>query len=397
MKIAKIVLGILLAIGLVAALVLASLPKPVDVDVAAVIRGPLVVTVDTDGKTRVQDRYELTAPLYGNLARIELDPGDAVQEGEVIARLSPLASPLLDPRSQAELQARVKAAEASRRQAVAAAARAEDEYKFSKRQLARAEQLRGSGALPLQELDTIRVEARHAQKQYESAKFGVQVAKHQLDMANAALGRKGSSTENEPFELTSPVGGQVLRVSHESEGVLNPGASIMELGDPNALEVVADVLTQDAVRITPGAEVRIQRWGGGQVLPGKVQRVEPSAFTKVSALGVEEQRVNVVIALDEERPDTLGDGFHVDVSIVVWSSEDTLFVPTGALHRNHDDWAVFLFDAGEERVYEHIVTIGERSGIDVQVLSGIKEGESVVVHPSGDVKDGVRVAVRSSI
>lgn len=396
MRIVKIGLGILVAAGIVAALVYASLPQPVDVELAAVQRGPLVARVEADGRTRVEDRYVIMAPLHGNLARIELDPGDDVQAGDVVARISPSAAPLLDPRTRAELAARVSAARAARRQSIAAAARAEEASAFASRELARIEALASRGALPDQQLDAAQMEARHAERALESARFGAQVAKHELDMAEAALGRlsdRKGDKEGDPatFEIRAPAPGRVLRVLRESEGVVNPGTPLVEIGDSTRLEIVADVLTQDAVKIPPSAPVHIERWGGDQPLLGKVRRVEPSAFTKVSALGVEEQRVDVVIELAGEQtvPERLGDGYAVDVGVVVWKSDDALYLPAGALHRRGEDWAVYVTQDG--RVVERVVEIGHRSGIDVQIVSGLEAGEKVIVHPSDQVQPGVEV------
>ena len=340
MKIFKRILMVVFGLAIVAALVVASMPKPPEVDVAEVVRGDLRVTVDGDGKTRVQDHYVIAAPLYGNLARIELEPGDDVETGAILARISPLEAPLLDRRSRAELEARVKAAQASRLQADAAIERAKAARDFAVKDRDRARQLAQDGNLPEQALDAAELEARNAGKSLDSARFGARVAKHELEMAKAALGRLSGKKSDKDSKaapadvgdqmvLTAPVNGRVLRLIRESEGVVNPGEPLLEIGEPSALEIVVDVLTEDAVEIEVGDPVVIERWGGANPLHGKVRLVEPSAFTKISALGVEEQRVNVVISI-EESPDVwrrLGDGFRVEVSIEVWEGTELLKIP----------------------------------------------------------------------
>lgn len=396
MRIVKWILGIAFVAGLIAAFVIASLPKPAIVEVTVVEQGHLASTVDGDGRTRVKDRYTILAPLYGNLARIELDPGDEVAVGQTIARVSPLRAPLLNAQSRTELDARVKASKASRQQALAALARANEALEFAERDYARAEQLARSGGLTSAALDAAELERRQATTQVESAKFGVQVATHEVAMARAALGHAGddaSSNDETSFDIASPVNGRVLRIIRHNEGVVNPGEQLVEVGDPNALEIVVDVLTQDAVLIEHGAKTRIERWGGAHPLLGKVQRVEPSAFTKISALGVEEQRVNVVVAFDDMHavPRNLGDGFHVDVAIHTWESDHATYVPVGAIHRKGDAWAAFLVDGN--LVAERTIEIGHRGGVNVEVVSGLEPGAIVVMHPSDLIRDGVEVEI----
>lgn len=400
MKWIKWLLLIVVLAGVAAAVVFAAMPKPEPVDVATVRRGTLTVEVEGDGRTRVQDRYVVAAPLYGNLARVELAAGDDVEPEAVLARVTPLAPPLLDTRSKTELEARVRAADAARKQAKSAIGRAKSAAEFAKRELERAEQLAGTGALSEQELDAARENARSAANAHESTIFGERVARYQAEVARAARGRADRSAspdgggEGEAMEIRSPTAGRVLRVLRESEGVVNPGTPILELGDPSALEIVVDVLTEDAVEIAVGDEVRIERWGGDEPLQGQVRRVEPSAFTKISALGVEEQRVNVLIDLADppESVASVGDGYRVEVAITVWSADDALIVPVSALHRRAQQWAAFVVDA--ESVREVDVTIGRRSGFDVQVLDGLDEDDVVVVHPSDSVRDGASVTPR---
>jgi len=393
MRVVKRILLVLFALAIVGAIVYASLPKPIEVELAVVERGPLQVTVNGDGRTRVQDRYVILAPLYGNLGRIELEPGDDMKDGAILARISPLQPPLIDARSRAGLQARVSAADAAQRQAEAAAARAVESAAFAERELERMQRLTKEGALAPRALDAAELERQHSAKQVESADFGVRVARHELEMARAALGM-GRPRGEQSFELSAPVGGRVLRIMRESEGVVNPGEPLLEIGDPNALEIVVDVLTVDAVDVEIGDPVIIDRWGGDAELHGSVRNIEPSAFTKLSALGVEEQRVNVIIAITEASDlwKGLGDGYRVETRIVVWESDAALKVPAGALHRHGEQWALFVVEAG--MVHERSVELGHRSGLEVEILSGVEPGQSVVLHPSDRVDDGVEVVAR---
>lgn len=366
-------------------------PKPVPVDVAPVERGPLRVTVDEDGRTRVEDRYVVTAPVTGRLARIGLEPGDEVRTGDVLARIVPTASPLLDPRARSSAEARVAAAIAGEEQARARVARAEAAQRFARAELERFRRLAEEEVIAPRELDRIRLEAETAESDLASARFAHQVARHELEMAKAALGRvDGADGTVEHLEVPAPVDGRVLEVMRESEGAVTMGSPLLELGDPSDMEVVVDVLTRDAVEIQPGAHARLDRWGGAPV-EARVRQVEPSAFTKLSALGVEEQRVNVVLDLDDP-PSGLGDGFRVEARITVWSSDDALHVPASAVFRRDDGWAVYSVREGQARLTA--VEVGRRTGRRVQIVEGLQEGDEVVVHPSDAVEDGRAVAPR---
>lgn len=389
-------LWVLFSLGLVAMIVVAFLPKPVPVDLVSARRGALRVTVDEDGRTRVIDRYELDAPLTGNLARIELDPGDAVTAGQVVARIVPLARPLMDPVTRAETEARVAAAEAARRQAQAAIPRARAALEFAEGQAARTRTLVGQGGLARDALERAELELRSRREELTSAEFGLRVATHQLEMARAALGRVSATGEDrgEQLEVTAPSDGVVLRVLHESGGVVQAGTALVELGDPAHLEIASDVLTSDAVDIEPGDRVIIERWGGQGELEGHVRLVEPSAFTRTSALGVEEQRVNVVIDLDSPREEwqRLGDGYRVETRIVIWEEEDVLVVPASAVFRHDEGWAVYRIVG--ERAELTPIEAGRRNGLLVQIEEGLEEGARVVAHPSDRVLDGVAVTPR---
>lgn len=386
---------VLAALALLGAIWMAWRPKPLDVEIATVSRGPLVVTVDEDGLTRVKDRYLVSAPIAGNLGRLELDAGDLIAEGQVLARLVPLPPPLLDARTRAEAEARVAAAKAARRQAQAAVNQARHARDFAKKEAGRALAVVEQGGLAASDADRAVSTLDRSVDELRSAEFGARVAEHQLKLAETALTRlSGKADEGEQVEISSPVDGQVLRVLQKSEGVVQAGAPIIEVGNPEALEVVVDVLSQDATRISPNASVVIERWGGGRPLQAHVRRVEPSAFTKISALGVEEQRVNVIVDIDEpkERWSSLGDGFRVEARISVWRGNDVLRVPASAVFRAQDSWASFVVEDGE--AVTRPVEIGETSGLQTEVLSGLEEGEQVIAYPSDSVRDGVPVRSR---
>ncbi len=388
----SLALAVLFVVALV---VVAWMPNPVEVEVAEVTRGPLLVTVNEDGRTRVKDRYVVSAPITGNLARLELEAGDAIEEGQVIARLVPLPPPLLDSRTRAEAKARVDAAHAAVRQAQAAVNRARYERDFAKQESERALAVVKQGGLARSDADRAVSNYRSAQEQLNSANFGARVAEHELKLAQTALLQlSGKGEDVEQLEIESPVAGQVLKVFQESEGVVQGGTPVVELGDPAALEIVVDVLSQDATRIETGADATIERWGGKNPLNGRVRVVEPSAFTKLSALGVEEQRVNVIIDLDDDRElwSTLGDGYRVEARISVWEGKDVMRVPASAVFRSEEAWATFVVEEGTAVLRE--VEIGETSGLETEVVSGLEEGAVVIAYPSDSVRDGVSVKAR---
>lgn len=389
---ALIALAVLAVVGLI---VVAWIPNPIEVEVAAVSRGPLVVTVNEDGRTRVKDRYMVSAPITGNLARLELEAGDPIEDGQVLARLVPLPPPLLDSRTRAEAKARVDAAMAARRQAQAAVNRARYQRDFAKQESERALAVVQQGGLARSDADRAVSTYKSSQEELSSANFGARVAEHQLKLAQTALMQlSGQGEEGEQLEIVSPVAGQVLKIFMESEGVVQGGTPILEVGDPAALEVVVDVLSQDATRIPQGASATIERWGGKNPLRGHVRIVEPSAFTKLSALGVEEQRVNVILDMDDERElwASLGDGYRVEARISVWEGEDVLKVPASAVFRSGEAWATFVVE--DDTAVVRSVELGETNGLETEVLSGLEEGEIVIAYPSDSVRDGVSVKAR---
>ena len=385
-----------LAIVVIGGLVLAFRPRPVPVDVAAATRGPLTVTVEEEGKTRVIDRYVVSAPVAGFARRVELDVGDAVARGDQLLTLEPLRSDVLDPRSRAEAQARVQAARAALQAAEQNATAAQADSDYADTELRRKEKLRADGTVSEEELDRARVQARTATARLRSAQFAVDVARHELDEAKTALEYSAAEPGSAPemVAVTSPVDGRVLAVLRESEGVVTAGQPLVEVGDPGNLEVEVDVLSIDAVKISPGTRVRFLRWGGEDALDGIVRVVEPTGFTKISALGVEEQRVLVIcdIASPREEWQRLGDGYRVEASFILWHGDDVLQVPSSAVYRRGDGWAVFIVDG--DTVSLRGVEPGRRTGLEVEIRDGLEEGEEVVIHPTDDVADGVRIRQR---
>lgn len=368
--------------------VLALRPAPVPVDVAVVSRGPLEVTLEEDGETRVRNRYVISAPLSGRVLRIRLEPGDRVSAGEtVLATFLPNPPSLLDARTRAELQARVSAAEAALNRARAEEQRIDAELAQARRTLTRTERLVEGGALPPEQLEADQLAVSTLEKTLEAARAGVRAAQAELQMARASLMQPQRDAAT-PIDIRSPIDGVVLRRLRESEAVVPQGEPLLEVGDVTELEIVADFLSTDAVRIRPGQRVYIVRWGGGEELRGRVRLVEPAGFTKVSALGVEEQRVNVIIDFDDPAAAfaQLGDRYRVEVRVVVWSTDDAVTVPVSSLVREGDGWSVFVVDG--DRAVRRTVEIGQRSDTSAQVLSGVEPGERVVVFPSDQLEDG---------
>jgi HlyD family secretion protein len=375
----------------------ALMPAPVKVELATVTRGPLQVTVEETGRTRVRDRFVVSAPVAGRLARIDLRPGDRVQSGAPLARVAPLPPPLLDRRTRAELQARVAAARFAERQSHTLVGQAGNNLAQAEREAKRARALAASDALTTTELERAELALRVRQDELASAQFGARVTDEELRRARVSLGQQAGTESGEVVILSSPVAGQVLRVLQESEGVVAAGAPVLEIGDPGALEVVVDVLTADAVAIRPGAKVQLDSWGGEISLTGRVRRVEPAAFTRVSALGVEEQRVNVVIDLDgpPDRWAALGDGFRVEARIVAGEVASAVLVPSGALVRSGSGWAVYrVDDRGRARL--QAVTIGARNSRAVEVQAGVTPGQTLVLYPGDRLRDGVAVQARAN-
>jgi HlyD family secretion protein len=381
----KLLWPIVAALAVTALVVYAFLPARVEVDAARVERGPLLVTVDREGKTRVREGYVVSAPLAGRTQRIELHPGDRVEEGKtLLAVIEPGDPALLDPRTRAEAEARVRAAEEANKLAGTNLNQARIEAE-------RARRLGAGQGIAREDLER----AEHRER---AAAFSLRIAAYELEVARAAFQRTQPRSPGENgstrLELRSPITGCVLEVYQESARNIPVGTELLKLGDTTQLECVIDVLSTDAVKIARGAKVYLEHWGGERALRGRVRLVEPGAFMKVSALGVEEQRVNVLVDFTEPRTEweALGDGYRVEARIVVWEGESVLKAPAGAFFRHGDAWAVFLNVKGQARLTP--VSLGHTNGLETQVLDGLHEGEMVILHPSDRIKNGVGVAPR---
>ncbi len=405
-RLIKRVFYALLALALAGALLWAWLPKPLAVETATASRGPMQVTVDEDGQARIKDRYIISAPLFGSMARIELDPGDAVTQGQDLVQIEPVQPALLDARARASAEARLAQTLAAQRQSAVQIERSQTAMDLAQSELQRARDLFQREAGSRQTLELAENNVRRVATELASLRFGTRIARFEVDMARAALeripgeARRGSSHDgagrlplSRLLKIASPVSGRVLRIFNKSEGVVQPGTQLLEVGDPGALQVVVDVLTSDAALIERGAEVTLERWGGAAIA-GRVRRVEPSAFSRMSALGVEEQRVNVLIDLTSppEQWSKLGDGYRVEARIVVWKQDAVVSVPASSVFRHGDGWALFRLEQGVIRLTP--VVLGQRTARDVQIEQGLRGGEQVIVHPSDQVTDGRRGAAR---
>lgn len=369
-------------------------PAAVPADFATVERGSLEVTVNEEGRTRVRDRYVVSAPVPGRMARIELEPGDPVTARKtLLAQFQPSDPALLDVRTRAELDARVKAAESALGGARAERERLRAELAFAQAELKRARRLVDEKVISAREMDVAERQAQTVERALQSADFGVRTAEYQLQQARASL-TQSQGSRGITIPLYSPVNGVVLRRLQESAAVVPAGTPLLEVGDIRDLEIVSDLLSSAAVRVRAGQSVLIEQWGGDRPLKGRVRRVEPSGFTKISALGVEEQRVNAIVDFDdpaEERP-AIGDGYRVEVRIIVSSRENVLKVPVSSLVRHGADWAVYTVD--NDRAVRRVVQIGERNGLEAEITGGLSGGERIIVYPSDAIAHGVKVTTR---
>ena len=384
-----ILLVILLLI--VAGLAMVFRPAPIPVQTVSVQRGPLQEVVEEEGKARMHDHFIVAATVSGKLRRIHLEAGDRVHAGETLAWIDPVP---IDPREKAVLEARLGAARAAQQQADALAGRAEVDYAQTEKDLARGRELYKHGIISKEALDKATSLEEAARKQLRAAQSGAESAAYQVEEARSALLVYPTVGSDLPTPIQSPVDGRVLRLIEKSERVVSPGTPILEIGYTPRLEVVSDFLTRDAVRIRPGMPVIITDWGGDTALSATVTMVEPGAFTKVSALGVEEQRVNVLCDFVGDT-DELQDGYHVEVRVITWRGDDVLRVPSSAVFRSSEKWAVFTVTGGKAR--RTTVQIGHRGEVDWEVIHGLRPGDHVIVHPSAEVGDGAKVdEVKSS-
>ncbi|HEY8258766.1 MAG TPA: HlyD family efflux transporter periplasmic adaptor subunit [Gemmatimonadales bacterium] len=360
-------------------------PETLAVEVAPATVGPLLVTVGDEGQTRVRHRHIVTAPVPGRLERITLEVGDTVAAGAVVARLAPLP---LDARSRSQAEAALEAARDLERRSMAGVEQARTALEQAKQDRARAEQLAAGGGIARADLERLRLEELTRQREVEAAEAGARAAAHDVQSARSALIASGTAAGARTLRLTCPVGGRVLAILERSERTVQVGESLLEVGDPSDLEIVVDLLSTDAVKASAGQRMLVTGWGGDSALEGRVRLVEPAGFTKVSALGVEEQRVNVIGDFITV-PARLGDRFRLDVRLVLWEGDSVLKVPASALFRRGDQWAVFVAQDGRAR--ERKVTVGHESSTESEVTTGIARGEMVIRHPTDRVRGGTRV------
>lgn len=391
----RIAIALLVVAGAGAA-IWSFIPGPVSVETAKVARGPFVATVDEDGKTRVRERYIVSAPLAGRSTRVELSSGDRISAGDEIVTILPSLAPFLDPRSRREAEERLGAAEAARERTKATVERATAQFDQTKRDLERTRTLVERGVSTMQSLERDELAHHVADRELRAAEFQDHAAEHAVEQAKALLAfyDQDPGAPAEAWKVTAPVSGVVIRVLQESETAVSPGTELVEIGDCCDLEVVVDVLSTDAVEIKAGDKVLIEHWGGPKPLQGRVRKVEPGAFTKISTLGVEEQRVNVVIDIVSPREawSALGDGYRVEARIAVFSADDALIVPAGALFRRGETWSTYIVREG--RAERRDVALLRRSGGLAVLTSGVEPGDEVIVYPSDSVRPGSRVNPR---
>jgi HlyD family secretion protein len=387
---------LLVAVALVAGFAL--FPKPLEVESAKAVLQPLRVTVQEDGKTRIREKYVVSAPVSGRLSRIELKAGDRCDLNSLLAVILPSDPAMLDARARAEAIAQVQAAEATLQRAVASAEQTKIAHELNTAKLNRSQSLRPSQAISQEEYDIARTESQASALAIKTANFDVEIAQFELEMARAAahqfsddMTSDKASTSVSPFEIFAPISGKVLHVFEKSSTVVAVGAPLIEIGDPHNLEIEIDVLSTDAVRIAPGAELTIEHWGGTSPLVGNVRVIEPGAFTKISSLGVEEQRVNIIADFNEppERLATLGDGYRVEARITVNELDRALQIPNSALFRHQRQWHVLAIEAG--RAVLRAVTIGLQNETHTQIIDGLVADERVIIYPSDTLQPGARV------
>ncbi|MEW8336522.1 MAG: HlyD family efflux transporter periplasmic adaptor subunit [Candidatus Thiodiazotropha sp.] len=397
----RILLWSLLGLILAATLVWAFIPKPIPVDLLTLEPGGMTVTVDEEGETRVRDVFILSAPIGGRALRIDAEVGDEVLAQQTkVAEIEPTDATLLDPRSEAQARADIRAAEANLVLAEASVKEARVELDFARSELKRARKLRADAVMSERELEDAERTFRTRQAALETAIANRQARQAELERARAQLisptEARVKSEDCPCVPIRSPVDGRILKILHKSEGVVAAGEPLVEIGDPTDLEIVADLLSSDAVKVEQGQRVIIENWGGDKPLEGAVRRVEPFGFTKISALGIEEQRVNVIIDFTspKEAWSRIAHGYQVDVRIVLWQGSGVLKLPLTALFRDSDEWAVFLEVEG--KASKRLVTLGRRTGLEAEILSGISAGERVVVHPGDKIAEGIDIEARNN-
>jgi len=386
----------IIAVLIIILLVWGFWPQPVLVEAIAVKRAPLTITVEEEGHTRVIDRYIISAQVDGVACRLQLNVGDPVEKGQILLNITPLESQVLDPRSRAQTEAKAAAAKAALHSAEEGARAASAAEHLARNELKRLQPLMDKGLISRDAFDKASTEAQTTSAAKRSADFNVEVARYELQAAQTMLEYTADS-DREPAErvpVRSPITGRILKVERECEGPVRTGESLLEVGDPSALEIEVDVLSADAVKIKPGMKVLFDRWGGEHLLEGTVRIIEPVGFTKVSALGVEEQRVLIIsdITSPAQLWQRLGDGYRVEARFMLWQEDKVLQAPASSLFRHNNGWAVFVVKNGRAKLRE--IRVGQRNGLIAQVLEGLKEGDVVIIHPSDEVEDGRQVTQR---
>lgn len=399
-RLRKRIITVAIAVIGVSLIVYSFIPAPVPVDITETTRGPLRVTVNEDGMVRVKERYVVSAPVPGRLRRITLDPGDRVDKNETkIAVIDPPPAGLLDERTLSRLTARLEAARLAHQNSLCAVDCAQSNYLFAVKRLERAESLFEKGGISPEQMDAAEQNAINTKQKLTSAEFNAQISEFETKAAESALIQTTNVLDEHEtagaFTVYSPIDGQVLRLYAESAATVSPGTPLVEIGNTQMLEATIDVLSQDATRIQSGDKVLLENWGGDNVVTGRVTTVEPHAFTKVSALGVEEQRVWIKAGLisPPELYAPLGDGYRVEARIVTWESDGILQVPVGALFRSNEEWSVFIMQDG--RAHLRNVVVGHRNDRMAEVIDGLEEHDRVVLYPQDAVADGVRVELRN--
>jgi HlyD family secretion protein len=367
------------------------------VEVAEVQRGLLRVTVDEEGKTRLRERYIVSAPITGQLARIDLDEGDLIRSGQALTRVAPLPATFLDPRTRAQGLADINAAE-SRISAVQARLRAaRSDADYWRGELARTTELARAGDIARSRLEQVQAEEKRAVAALGEAEAALIAARAEMRRAQAAVEQPSAvpTQSSVTVPVIAPAGGRVLRLIRDSAGPVNAGEPLVEIGNARAIEIEVEVLSSDAVQIQPGTRVLLTRWGGNSVLEAIVERIEPTGRTKISALGVEEQRVPVIATITSPEPEWqgLGAGYRVEASFVLWEGADVLRIPASAVFRHNGEAAVFVIDG--DRARRRNVKLGHRAGLSVQITEGLKAGERIVAHPDGSIEDGTLIRPRS--
>ena len=394
--------GILVASAIIIGLLVWGFwPKPVVIESTTVIRTPLTISIEEDGKTRLIDRYSIAAPVNGITCRMNLKVGDNVTQGDILLGITPLPSQVLDPRSRAQAQSQVSAARSALQAAKQQVESAQANAQLAGDEVKRYRLMLDKGLISQDSYDKSNTAALTAAANQRSAQFQVDVARYELEATLTTLEYSAANSKNiaqnigqERVPITSPIDGKILSLNRTCEGPVTTGELLLEVGDPSALEVIVDVLSADAVRIKPGMKVLFDRWGGASLLEGVVRLIEPAGFTKVSALGVEEQRVWVVVDFTSANKDwaRLGHGYRVEAQFVLWQEETVLQIPSSALFRYQAGWAVFAIKNGKAK--RKIVTLGQRNGLTAQILTGLSENDKIINHPSDSVEEGIRIEER---